>query len=142
MSKPKKPKLNKKLTFKNPALVIVIVLLVAVGVFFAFKTFASDGTVTSSGTKSTTDKYGCQKRYQDRPTLVQGSTGPCVKTLQNDLNTIKANPPYMSVDGIFGTITRDFVISYQRNNYLTADGIVGQATWQKLYCMAEASCTY
>ena len=39
----------------------------------------------------------------------------------------------MSVDGIFGTTTENAVKDFQSKNALTADGIVGNGTWKKLF---------
>ena len=36
------------------------------------------------------------------------------------------------VDGIFGTGTEKAVISFQKNNGLVVDGIVGKNTWKEL----------
>lgn len=36
------------------------------------------------------------------------------------------------LDGVFGQITRNSVILYQSNNGLTADGIIGNITWNRL----------
>jgi hypothetical protein len=64
------------------------------------------------------------------PTLQQGMTGPAVKTLQADLNAKGFGP--VTVDGVFGTVTKGAVESFQRNKGLTIDGIVGPLTWAKL----------
>lgn len=58
--------------------------------------------------------------------LRQGSSGAQVREIQQRLK----NWGYYSgsVDGIFGSGTRSAVIKFQRNNGLTADGIVGNAT--------------
>ena len=37
-----------------------------------------------------------------------------------------------TLDGAFGNNTRNAVVSYQRNNGLSADGIVGCATWTRI----------
>ena len=58
-------------------------------------------------------------------------TGDDVKLLQEQLN--KKGYDCGKVDGEFGTKTRDAVIKYQKDNMLTADGIVGQKTWFKLF---------
>ena len=62
--------------------------------------------------------------------LKQGSTGPMVEFLQNILQQLG----YYTgrIDGIFGSITRNAVINYQRQNSLTPDGIVGPNTWNSL----------
>lgn len=55
-----------------------------------------------------------------------GSRGDVVKTIQTKL---KRWGYYSgSVDGVFGAKTKAAVISFQRKNGLTADGIVGNAT--------------
>ena len=55
-----------------------------------------------------------------------GSTGSTVRTIQERLS----DWGYYTgkVDGIFGRLTRNAVISFQRRNGLTADGIAGPAT--------------
>ena len=121
-----------KFSFKNPALVIVVVLLVAVGVFFAFKTFASDGTI-SAAVLPGKDLYGCPLDYKKRPTVAYGSSGSCVKTVQNDLNSHFHNSGLV-IDGQFGTKTKNTVILFQAQRGLTADGIVGPNTWHSLEC--------
>lgn len=63
-------------------------------------------------------------------TLTLGSRGPSVKLLQSLLRRIGYNPG--AIDGVFGQQTRLAVIAFQRNNGLTADGIVGPATWALL----------
>ncbi len=68
--------------------------------------------------------------------LRQGSTGQDVVTLQYLLNVISeyyANVPAPAQDGVFGSGTRQSVIAFQQAMNLAADGIVGQATWRKLY---------
>lgn len=60
-------------------------------------------------------------------TLALGSTGPNVKLIQSLLNRIGYNAG--PVDGGFGTQTQNAVITFQRNNGLYPDGVVGPATW-------------
>ena len=64
------------------------------------------------------------------PMVRQGSKGVYVCLLQDALNTIGAYS--VGVDGIFGQKTLDAVRAFQRANGLTADGIVGCATWTAL----------
>lgn len=59
--------------------------------------------------------------------LLLGSSGPNVKLIQSLLNRIGYNSG--QVDGIFGVLTQRAVAQFQRNNNLTADGIVGPETW-------------
>ena len=53
-----------------------------------------------------------------------GSRGEAVKRIQKIL--------HLTPDGIFGKLTREKVVQFQRENGLTPDGIVGPATLAKL----------
>lgn len=64
------------------------------------------------------------------PVLRQGSTGIYVTFLQRLLESNLA--PVGTIDGIFGSQTRSAVTTFQQNNSLSADGIVGQNTWNAL----------
>ena len=65
--------------------------------------------------------------------LRRGSTGPNVVTIQVALNRIAQNypaiPKISTIDGIFGPKTEASVRKFQEVFDLTADGIVGPATW-------------
>lgn len=63
-----------------------------------------------------------------RPTVRQRSRGAYVQYLQQKL-TSKLYP-LGAVDGIFGNGTRQAVVEFQQENGLSADGIVGPATWE------------
>ena len=66
---------------------------------------------------------------KNMPTLRFGSRGASVKTLQTLLNSNGAN---LTVDGIFGQLTKIAVLSFQGEKGLTKDGIVGKLTWAKV----------
>ena len=64
--------------------------------------------------------------YANAAVVKTGSRGQIVKTIQTKL---KRWGYYTgSVDGIFGTQTKNAVMYFQRKNGLTVDGIVGSAT--------------
>lgn len=63
-------------------------------------------------------------------TLSIGSSGPNVKRVQSLLKKLGYYPG--NIDGVFGIATEDAVRSYQNNNGLDADGIVGEDTWKSL----------
>ncbi len=67
---------------------------------------------------------------QNLPVLRQGSRGNFVKYLQYLLYDAGYDP--QSADGVFGALTRNAVIGFQRENGLSQDGIVGANTWSKL----------
>ena len=64
------------------------------------------------------------------PQIKKGSLSVYVLIAQDDLNTLGFSTG--SLDGIFGTKTKNAVIRYQRSRGLTADGIIGCNTWRSL----------
>ena len=73
----------------------------------------------------------CNKQgFSSYPTLKKGARGNITKLLQVKLVSLGYNTN--GVDGIFGFGTEKAVMSFQKNNGLVADGIVGQNTWGKL----------
>ena len=78
---------------------------------------------------------GITSSYPGTP-LRRGTTGPSVVVIQTELNRISqsypAIPKINPVDGIFGTQTETAVRRFQEIFNLTADGIVGRATWYAL----------
>ena len=73
--------------------------------------------------------------YPSSP-LRLGSRGDAVRKVQFWLRIAATNYssiPSPAVDGIFGSGTETAVKAFQREFGLTADGVVGPATWQKLY---------
>ena len=78
---------------------------------------------------------GITSSYPGTPLRV-GSSGPNVVTLQVALNRISQNypaiPKIASVDGVFGSRTEASVKAFQQIFGLTADGIVGPATWNQV----------
>ncbi|MDQ3723378.1 MAG: peptidoglycan-binding protein [Actinomycetota bacterium] len=64
------------------------------------------------------------------PTLKRGSEGPQVEDLQKTLIDLDFKPG--EVDGVFGVFTESAVKSFQKWANVSADGIVGPQTWEKL----------
>ncbi len=71
-----------------------------------------------------------------------GSVGEDVRTVQRQLNRIGQNypavQPLLDTDGIFDVETERAVENFQRIFNLTADGIVGKATWYKIKSIFNA----
>ncbi|NFN94015.1 spore cortex-lytic protein [Clostridium botulinum] len=67
--------------------------------------------------------------------LKYGSRGEKVKEVQSYLSVISKsyNIPSIKADGIFGQMTKDAVIAFQRLFGLAPDGIIGINTWNKIY---------
>lgn len=65
-----------------------------------------------------------------------GSAGEDVRTIQRELNRIRANYPSITkisdTNGIFDAATRSAVRQFQSIFNLDVDGIVGKATWYKI----------
>ena len=78
---------------------------------------------------------GITTSYPGTP-LRRGSTGPYVVVVQTSINRIAQNypaiPKLSTVDGIYGSRTEESVRRFQQIFGLTADGIVGKATWYEL----------
>ena len=78
---------------------------------------------------------GITTSYPGTP-LRRGATGPGVVVIQTELNRISQSYPAIPkipvVDGIFGARTEAAVRKFQEIFGLTADGIVGRATWYAL----------
>lgn len=77
-----------------------------------------------------------QASFQYPGLLRRGDRGESVQLLQYMLTLIAEfdeGLPQLSVDGIFGAATEDAVRTFQRREGLTADGLVGRATWNALY---------
>ena len=73
----------------------------------------------------------CNKQgFNSYPTLKKGARGNITKLVQEKLVSLGYNTN--GVDGIFGTGTEKAVISFQKNNGLVDDGIVGKNTWRKI----------
>ena len=68
--------------------------------------------------------------------LRQGDRGDSVRRVQFFLRIASYNYssiPDVTVDGIFGSATTAAVKAFQKEFGLTADGVVGPTTWQKMY---------
>ena len=68
--------------------------------------------------------------------LRRGSTGSSVEQVQfwlSDLAQFDSSLPGVTVDGSYGAATERAVRAFQQKQSLTADGVVGQTTWNALY---------
>ena len=68
--------------------------------------------------------------------LRRGSKGSEVEQVQfwlSELAQFNSALPNLTVDGSFGAATQKAVEIFQQEQGLTADGVVGQATWEALY---------
>jgi peptidoglycan hydrolase-like protein with peptidoglycan-binding domain len=72
------------------------------------------------------------------PTQSVGTSGADVRTVQYLLDV---HGPAIPVDGVFGPGTRTAVQNFQTGHSLTADGVVGNATWEALIVPVASGAT-
>lgn len=65
------------------------------------------------------------------PLLAVGARGRDVQRVQTIFVMMKTLG-FDQIDGIFGTVTRNAVVAFQQGEGLTADGVVGDSTWQRM----------
>lgn len=73
-------------------------------------------------------------------TLRPGDRGPYIEYLQYLLDIISDfndRVPSLNIDGIYGSATESAVTSFQREYGLSADGIVGEQTWNRLIAVFD-----
>ena len=100
---------------------------------FASSAVASGSTSDSStsGSTDTSGDTGTDTSTSGTYTsLALGATGTAVKTMQKALKALGYN---VSADGNFGAQTKIAVTAFQKLNGLTADGVAGALTQEKLY---------
>jgi metacaspase-1 len=90
---------------------------------------STGGGSTGGGTAGGGATGGAGSGGTARPTLRQGDSGEHVRYLQERLIEHGYS---LEADGAFGPFTASIVRTFQRENSLTPDGIVGQQTWTVL----------
>lgn len=75
-------------------------------------------------------RYGTPACSAGFPVLRSGSRGVYVLILQDALNALGYST--QTLDGVFGGNTRNALVAYQRDNGLSADGVVGCGTWTRI----------
>ena len=104
--------------------------ILAIGALTLALTAGATAGIVVAGTRTQDVADTAQTAILEAAVLRQGSKGGEVKEVQRRLKQWG----YYSgaVDGIFGAGTKKAVIAFQKKNGLTADGIVGKATYQAL----------
>jgi peptidoglycan hydrolase-like protein with peptidoglycan-binding domain len=65
------------------------------------------------------------------PQLALGAHGQDVQRAQTIFVMMKTMG-FDQIDGVFGAVTRNAVVDFQQGEGLTADGVIGAATWAKM----------
>src|SRR5918998_4347455 len=96
-------------------------------------------TVVGVGTLATPAQAdGC---YTWGRTLSQGATGEDVRQLQIRVSGYPGYQAVLALDGAFGPATRSAVIRFQQAWGLTADGVAGPQTFNRIYALQDDDCT-
>lgn len=95
----------------------------------ASKSDSSDSSSSSSGSSSSSDSSSSDGSFTR--TLRKGYTGSDVRSVQTQLQ--KLGYYTSSLDGVYGAGTMAAVSSFQKNNNLSVDGLVGSKTYAKLF---------
>ncbi|AXK31698.1 peptidase M15 [Streptomyces armeniacus] len=108
-----------------------------VGLLFAAPTFASaaPGTATSS---SMAPADAC---YSWSGTLKEGASGEAVRQLQIRVAGYPGSGNELAIDGEFGPATKAAVERFQKAYGLSADGVAGPATFDKIYALQDDDCS-
>jgi len=96
----------------------------------AVKAFQQNHGLTADGIVGEITWLNIDEADTSNPTLMKGSTGNPVRRAQKRLTL--AGYDTGGVDGIFNASTESGVKRFQSDHGLTADGIVGPMTWQKI----------
>jgi peptidoglycan hydrolase-like protein with peptidoglycan-binding domain len=101
----------------------------------AVKAFQRDRHLTVDGIVGELTWLSIDEADTSTPTLKKGSTGNPVRRAQKRLTL--AGYDTGGVDGTFGTKTESAVKRFQRDEGLTADGVVGPKTWERIDALGD-----
>lgn len=100
-----------------------------------FAAAALTGTIATAGTAQADSCYTWGR------TLNRGDSGSDVKQLQIRVAGYPGYGNVLAIDGEFGPATEAAVKRFQRAYGLSADGIAGSQTYNKIYALQEADCS-
>jgi hypothetical protein len=75
--------------------------------------------------------------YPGTPVRIGDDRRELVRSVQAALESAGAGP--LAIDGAFGPRTRSAVVAFQGRHGLSLDGVVGAATWQRLFNRVDGS---
>lgn len=124
--------------------VVSVVMVASIGVFGGLTTAATaSAEPQSEGTDAeTTEDVGTQDAcYTWNRTLSEGSSGADVTQLQIRVAGYPGNGQVLAIDGQFGPHTKAAVTRFQQAHGLAADGVAGNATFNRIYQLQSADCS-
>jgi peptidoglycan hydrolase-like protein with peptidoglycan-binding domain len=101
----------------------------------AVKHFQQDRGITADGIVGEITWRNIDEADQSEPLLKKGSKGNPVRRAQSRMTA--AGYDTGGVDGIFGAKTESGVKTFQGDQGLAVDGIVGPATWAKIDALGD-----
>ncbi len=101
----------------------------------AVKHFQQDKGIAADGIVGTITWRNIDEADHNEPVLQNGSTGNPVRRAQSRMTA--GGYETGGVDGIFGANTESGVKTFQQDQGLTADGIIGPKTWAKIDALGD-----
>lgn len=96
------------------------------------------GTLIFSSATNEAKADGC---YTWGRVLSQGASGEDVRQLQIRIAGYPGYGGHLALDGSFGPATRSALIRFQQAYGLSADGVAGSQTYNKIYALQDDDCT-
>lgn len=101
----------------------------------AVRTFQGDKEIDVDGVVGPITWLNIDEADQHEPVLRRGSTGNPVRRAQKRITL--SGGDVGGVDGIFGARTESGVRTFQSEQHIGADGIVGAQTWAKIDALGD-----
>lgn len=98
-------------------------------------------TATIAGVFVMPDKALADGCYTWSRNLAEGANGEDVRQLQIRISGYPGYGAVLGVDGAFGSATRAALVRFQQAYGLSADGVAGTATFNRLYALQDDDCT-
>lgn len=118
---------------------VLLSVLTGAGLMFAGP--AAVPAVASPAPAATADAAVADGCYTWNGTLSEGSSGEPVRQLQIRVAGYPGSGSQLAIDGQFGPATKAAVQRFQSAYGLSADGVAGTQTFNKIYALQDDDCT-